>query len=62
VADILPPSTDERVDPWSLVDGCPECVDNTEAPWHVATIDTGGWLCAYYCADCRHSWSTSWGR
>jgi hypothetical protein len=44
----------------SLIDGCPECVLNTEAPTD-ATPTEGGWRCAYRCSDCGHRWTTSWG-
>jgi hypothetical protein len=42
-----------------LVDGCPECVRNTEAPRSAVAV-TGGWRTAYMCADCGHAWTTDW--
>lgn len=42
------------------VDGCPECIYNTEAPEH--TEPTGhGCLATYRCHDCGHTWETAWG-
>lgn len=41
------------------LDGCPECVENTEAP-RAVTPTRDGWMAAYLCADCGHSWTTSW--
>ena len=45
--------------PEPRIDGCPECVVNTELP-HSTTRTTTGWLSVYRCADCGHAWSTSW--
>lgn len=47
-------------EPWALVDGCPACVGNVEAPMVWVAVD-GGHRCSYQCADCGHSWTTSWG-
>jgi hypothetical protein len=44
---------------WARIDGCPQCVHNTEAPRSVMTTDNG-YLAAYLCADCGHAWMTSW--
>lgn len=43
----------------SRVDGCPECVRNTEAP-HDAYPTSDGYVATYHCADCGHRWSTAW--
>lgn len=42
------------------VDGCPECVVNSEEPTHLTRLPDG---CdaAYRCADCGHEWDTAWG-
>lgn len=46
--------------PESLIDGCPSCVVNVEAPSSVYAISAGH-LANYVCLDCGHAWSTSWG-
>lgn len=45
--------------PESRLDGCPECVLNTETPtaWIGAAEDC---VCAYVCSDCGNRWITSW--
>lgn len=43
----------------SLVDGCPNCVINTEPPTSAAAA-CEGWACTYRCADCGHAWTTNW--
>lgn len=45
--------------PASRIDGCPNCVHNTEAPksWLGTDADV---TCAYLCSDCGHAWITSW--
>jgi hypothetical protein len=43
----------------SLIDGCPECVHNTEPPKSAARV-ADGWFTAYSCSDCGHAWTTSW--
>lgn len=41
------------------VDGCPDCVTNTEPPYVV--IDHGTWFTAKYgCETCGHFWETAW--
>ena len=41
------------------LDGCPECVTNTEAPYRVE--DRPGGFAAYYgCESCGYFWSTCW--
>ncbi len=45
----------------SRVDGCGECVYNTETPRAVMPDGSGGWLCHYVCTDCGHTWKTAWG-
>lgn len=42
------------------VDGCPECVVNTEAPIVLERLNPGC-SAAYHCTDCGHSWETAWG-
>lgn len=65
VVDILPPPTPNsyRAAPEILatcrVDGCPECVVNTEAPFD-AYPTRGGYVATYRCSDCGHHWSTAW--
>lgn len=54
-------STENRP-PDALIDGCPECVYNTEAPSSVHDDSPRGWLANYVCADCGHAWTTSWGK
>lgn len=43
----------------SRVDGCPECVFNTEAPRCVVLLAIG-YRCGYLCTDCGHAWTTDW--
>lgn len=45
--------------PVARIDGCPECVYNTEAPRSVEPF-TNGFNAAYLCTDCGHAWTTSW--
>lgn len=42
------------------VDGCPECVTNTEPPEH-REATPHGCVCSYKCHDCGHVWETAWG-
>lgn len=51
------------------IDGCPECVDNTEAPLSVEDLPTSYWsdgtpvpyfLARYHCHSCGHRWETAW--
>jgi hypothetical protein len=60
----LPPPNLDRVGnaltrALSRVDGCPECVHNTEPP-RAAVPSTTGWWCSYLCSDCGHTWTTDW--
>ena len=62
---ILPPTTDRRIGDamtaaMSRLDGCGECIYNTELP-KAAIPHDGGWLCHYACTDCGHTWTTAWG-
>ena len=41
------------------IDGCPECVHNTEAPTTAEAVP-GGYQTHYTCTDCGHEWATSW--
>lgn len=43
----------------ALVDGCPECVSNTEPPQSVETVRNAVHA-AYQCSDCGHAWTTDW--
>lgn len=43
----------------SNVDGCPECVTNTEPPRSCVRVDDA-WRCGYLCSDCGHAWTTDW--
>lgn len=43
----------------SRIDGCPNCVTNTEAPRSWAATDIG-YCCAYLCEDCGEAWLTNW--
>jgi hypothetical protein len=43
----------------SNVDGCPECVTNTEPPRSAVPVE-GAWRCGYLCAACGHAWTTDW--
>lgn len=45
--------------PMSRLDGCPECVLNTELPKSTAPTDNG-YRAAYLCNDCGHAWTTDW--
>lgn len=45
--------------PMSRIDGCPECVLNTEPPRSVTTTNDG-FRAAYLCSDCGHAWTTDW--
>lgn len=61
---ILPfptPPQHERPAGLSRVDGCPSCVANVEPPWSSMPTEGGGYVNAYTCTDCGHSWQTSWG-
>lgn len=63
---ILPPSSVTRLgDPltaaMSHLDGCPQCVHNTEMPTAAVPDGTDAWLCHYACTDCGHTWTTAWG-
>ena len=43
------------------VDGCPECVRNTEPPRRVCdTPGQPGFTADYTCSDCGHRWTTAW--
>lgn len=42
-----------------MIDGCPECVLNTEPPRSSTLLD-GAVRCAYLCSDCGHAWTTDW--
>lgn len=56
-----PTTTAEPPTEWmSRIDGCPECVDNTEAPQSVEDTGGGGFNARYRCADCGHRWETAW--
>lgn len=56
------PRPDDTTPPCSLahVDGCPDCVTNTEAPEHVEPSPRGC-VCFYRCHDCGYVWQTAWG-
>lgn len=43
----------------AYLDGCPECVLNTEPPRSVTALEKGA-RAAYLCADCGHAWTTDW--
>lgn len=63
---ILPFRTDRRIGDeltaaMSRLDGCGECIYNTEMPRAAMPDGTGGWLCHYVCTDCGHTWKTTWG-
>lgn len=55
------PATPDNGPPCSNphVDGCPECVENTEPPFSKEDVPNGC-QCAYICTDCGNRWSTSW--
>lgn len=59
MADIVPLSSARQIDPLGRVDGCPECVYNTEPPFD-AYPTIGGYVASYICSDCGHKWSTAW--
>ncbi len=44
------------------IDGCPECVINTEPPLSVREADSNlpGFYADYCCTDCGHRWTTAW--
>lgn len=50
---------DEHTRAMSQLDGCPQCVHNTETPI-AAVSEEPGWTCTYRCNDCGHLWNTSW--
>lgn len=63
-ADVWPACTwhaghPEHAAAMSKVDGCPECVLNTEPPRSAVAVGNG-WRCAYLCSDCGHAWTTDW--
>jgi len=42
------------------IDGCPECIDNAEAP-HLVEVDSPTATTEHYrCTDCGYSWTTAW--
>lgn len=41
-------------------DGCPRCVENVEAPWHVSRREDGSLRCFYRCTDCTWRWHTDY--
>ena len=43
----------------TYIDGCPNCVTNTEAPKSAIVLDLG-YRTAYECSDCGHAWTTDW--
>jgi transposase-like protein len=51
------PTTDRRGS--SLLDGCPECVVNTELPRRTSIV-ANGFHSEYECSDCGHTWTTDW--
>jgi hypothetical protein len=55
----LPVAREAHASTMSLIDGCPECIHNTEPP-KSAVRAANGWLTAYVCSDCGHAWATSW--
>jgi len=58
---IVPQPADTPPPPrYAAVDGCPECVINTEAPILTHPVE-GGFVAFYSCSDCGHDWSTAWG-
>lgn len=67
MADILPPETANVTSPhWAIegmaqVDGCPECVVNTQTPWTAEVSPALGRIARYVCSDCGTAWVTSWG-
>lgn len=42
------------------LDGCPNCITNTEEPRHMIRL-ADGCDAGYRCSDCGHEWSTAWG-
>jgi hypothetical protein len=54
----VPPASDNRA--LSLLDGCPECVINTELPQVVESIPSKAQRASYRCSDCGHAWITEW--
>ena len=62
VAPTAAPTDREFAEAMSRVDGCPMACGNYEPPTHAEPDSRGGWVCAYRCADCRETWTTSWGR
>ena len=63
---ILPPppptraTSSPRAETQARVDGCPECIANTEPPLLEHPIEDG-FVAFYRCSDCGHLWSTAWG-
>lgn len=41
------------------LDGCPECVTNTELPQRQMHAE-GEWRTYYRCSSCGHEWMTAW--
>lgn len=54
------PPPNQYLERMARVDGCPECVNNAEAPYRIEERSSG--FAAYYgCESCGYFWSTSWG-
>ena len=58
---MLDPSVLVNTPPQEPIDGCPQCVLNTEEPLDVfGTAGTNQLTALYRCSDCGHRWHTSW--
>jgi DNA-directed RNA polymerase subunit M/transcription elongation factor TFIIS len=55
-ANVTPPSGSLA----ARLDGCPQCVQNTEVPYGAFEPPSGGMVALYKCTDCGHRWHTSW--
>lgn len=49
----------DHAEAMSHIDGCPNCVRNTEKPRASVQV-TNGYRCAYLCGDCGHAWTTDY--
>ena len=62
----VPKSDTDTCTRWAIwmakIDGCPECVVNTETPLRVRETFTNiaGFQADYRCTDCGHRWTTAW--
>ena len=56
------PQAPDHATRMARIDGCPECVVNTEAPLRVRESpgNVPGFTADYRCTDCGHRWTTAW--